>query len=387
MVTVTGRSGAPDLSHRENTTHKRGGLRVTQNQWRRAIALAGAVGLAVGLAACSSGTSGASQTLGKNDAVHVTLILKDLVNPYFVALEKGAKAQAEKDNVDITVEAGSKDGDEQGQIQAIENAITRGDNGILILPSGPGVNDAIKKARKAGIVVIGLDTPTSPADVVDRTFATDNFAAGEQIGSWAAKKIDGKKAVIAMLDQFDDRVIQTDLNRDQGFLNGMGIDLADRNAKGDEKKSGTYSGGDYQIACQEPTTGAEDGGRTAMETCLSKNSDINLVYTINEPAAAGAYAAIKAAGLQDKITIVSIDGSCTGVGLVSSGVLGATSMQFPVVMAQKGIETVASVVRGGKLPTTSEGLDFYNTGTELVSKDAFGLTNTTPEKARSSCWG
>lgn len=360
---------------------------MAHTNWKRGIALAGAVGLAVGMAACSSDAGATTGAVGDDETVNVTLILKDLVNPFFVALEKGAQEQAEKDNVQITVEAGSKDGDEQGQIQAIENAITRGDDGILILPSGPGVNDAIERARDAGLVVIGLDTPTDPADVVDLTFATDNFAAGEQIGEWAAKQMNGETAVIALLDQFNDRVIQTDLNRDQGFLTGMGIDVADSSVNGDEAKTGDYSGGQYEIACQEPTTGAQDGGRTAMETCLSGNSDINLVYTINEPAAAGAYAAIEAAGLENQITIVSIDGACDGVDLVASGQLGATSMQFPVVMAQKGVETIADVARGGELPAPSDGLDFFNTGTELVAADGFDLEFTTPEEAQSTCWG
>lgn len=353
----------------------------------KGVALIGTVGLAVGMSACSSEGSGSSEPVASDETVDVTLILKDLVNPFFVALEEGAQAQAEKDNVSITVEAGSKDGDEQGQIQAIENAITRGDDGILILPSGPGVYDAIERARDAGLVVIGLDTPTDPADVVDLTYATDNFAAGEQVGQWAAEKMAGTDAVIAMLDQFDDRVIQTDLNRDQGFLTGMGIDIADPAAKGDEAAEGTYSGGNYEIACQEATTGAQDGGRSAMENCLSGNPDINLVYTINEPAAAGAFAAIEAAGKQDDITIVSIDGACDGVDLVASGVLGATSMQFPVVMAERGVETIAAVARGEEIPEPSEGLDFFNTGTELVAAEGYGLPFTTPEEAQATCWG
>ncbi len=362
---------------------------MVRKTWKRTVAVLGAIGMAVALSACSSDNGDAAGDGGGSgeDTVHVTLILKDLVNPFFVALEEGAQDQAEKDDVSITVEAGSKDGDEQGQIQAIENAITRGDDGILILPSGPGVYDAIEKARDAGLVVIGLDTPTDPADVVDLTFATDNFAAGQQIGEWAAKKLGGERAVIALLDQFNDRVIQTDLNRDQGFLTGMGIDVADKGINGDEAKAGDYSGGTYEIACQEPTTGAQDGGRTAMENCLSANDDINLVYTINEPAAEGAAAAIDAAGLSGKITIVSIDGACAGIDLVASGELGATSMQFPVVMAQKGVETIAKVVRGGSLPALSKGLEFVNTGTELVAADGLGLTFTDPKAAKETCWG
>ena len=159
----------------------------------------------------------------EGDTVQVTLITKDSVNPFFIAMQEGAKAAAEKDNVTLTVAAGKADGDEDGQIQAIENAISRGDQGILIMPNGPGVNPAIVKASDAGLFVIALDTPPDPADTVDITFATDNFKAGELIGKWTAGTLAGKPAIIAMLDMFNDKIVSVDYNRDQGFLTGMGI--------------------------------------------------------------------------------------------------------------------------------------------------------------------
>jgi fructose transport system substrate-binding protein len=346
-----------------------------------AAALAGV--LATTLAAC--GDSSASGG-GDGDA-KVTLILKDLVNPFFTALADGAKAEAERQGVELTVTAGKKDGDEQSQINEIENAVLKGQDGILVLPSGPAVNSAIEKARDAGVTVIALDTPPDPIDTTDLTFATDNFEAGLLIGQWAAAFMDGKPATIALLDQFNDRTIQTDLNRDQGFLTGMGIDVGDDAIKGDEAPSGTYEGGDYTIACQEPTTGAEDGGRTAMENCLTQNPDINLVYTINEPSAAGAYAALEAAGLEDQVTIVSIDGSCRGVTNVADGIIAATSQQYPVKMAELGVKAIADQAAGGDLPAPTDNLDFYNTGTALVTDSAQdGVESITTSDGAEICW-
>ena len=90
--------------------------------------------------------------------------------------------------------------------------------------------------------------------------------------------------------------------------------------------TGNYSGGNYTIVCNEPTQGNQDGGKTAMESCLSKNPDINVVYTINEPAAAGASSALQAAG-ETARSIVSVDGGCDGVAscfrTASSGHLAA----------------------------------------------------------------
>jgi fructose transport system substrate-binding protein len=347
---------------------------------RTLAAGAAALALAAALTGCGSSASA-------SDDVHVTLILKDLVNPFFTALADGAKAESKKQGVDLTVTAGKKDGDEAGQIAEIENAVAQGQDGILVLPSGPGVNKAIDKARDEGLTVIALDTPPDPIDTVDLTFATDNFEAGKLIGTWAATAMAGKPATIALLDQFNDRAIQTDLNRDQGFLTGMGIDVADKTKKGDEAKSGSYADGTYTIACQEPTTGAEDGGRTAMENCLSKNPGINLVYTINEPSAAGAYSALKAAGVQDKVTIVSIDGSCQGVDNVKNGVIAATSQQFPVKMATLGVRAIAAKAKGKSLPAASKGLDFFDTGTALVTDTTSdGVESVTSAAGSKTCW-
>ena len=345
-----------------------------------AVAAAGVVALS--LAACGGGSGSA----GGGD-IGVSLITKTSTNPFFVAMQNGAKESAKKDGIKLTLAAGKADGDEATQITAIENAIARGDKGILITPNGNGVNTAMKKARDAGLLVIALDTPPDPPSTVDITFATDNFAAGKAIGSWAAKKLNGKPVTIALLDLFSDKVVSVDYNRDQGFLTGMGIPTGDAKKNGDEAKTGNYSGGSYTIACNQATQGAEDGGRTAMENCLSKNPNINLVYTINEPAASGAYKALQAAN--KKATIVSVDGGCDpGMTLVKSGVIGATSQQYPLKMASLGVDAIAKFAKDKTKPTTTSGLDFYDTGVNLVTDDAqTGVKSIDSTEGLSQCWG
>ena len=356
---------------------------------RRVLAVTAAGSVAVSLAACNRGSSSDTGSSGQPAAVGVSLITKDSTNPFFVAMQKGAKADAAKNNVKLTVASGKQEGDDQGQITAIEDSIARGDKGILITPMSTGVNAAMKKARDAGLFVIALDTPPDPADTVDITFATNNREAGKLDGQWAAATLDGKAATIALLDLFNDKIVSVDYDRDQGFLEGMGIPVNDPKKNGDEAKTGKYTGGkggDYTIVCNEAGQGAEDGGRTAMEKCLSKNPDINLVYTINEPTAVGANAALKAA---DKTaTIVSVDGGCAGVASVKSGVIGATAQQYPLKMATLGMEAIAKIARGGAKPTTSPGLDFYNTGVALVTdKPVDGVDSITSDQGTKICWG
>ncbi|WP_432573399.1 substrate-binding domain-containing protein [Kineococcus sp. SYSU DK005] len=339
------------------------------------------------LTACGGDSTGTTGSGGGDEQVAVSLITKDSTNPFFVAMQEGAKAEAEKSGVELTIGAGKEDGDEQGQVQLIENAIAAGQAGIIITPNGPGVNSAIEKAREAGLYVIALDTPPDPADTVDITFATDNFKAGQLIGEWTKGRLAGAPATIALLDLFNDKVVSVDYDRDQGFLTGMGIDTADERRNGDEAPTGNYDGGTYTIVCNEPTQGAEDGGRTAMENCLSRNPDINVVYTINEPAATGAHNALEAAGRTD-VLIVSVDGGCDGVSQVTDGVIGATSQQYPLKMAELGVQAIAKYAQDGTEPTTSPGLDFYDTGVALVTDQPVdGVESITSAEGSKVCWG
>jgi fructose transport system substrate-binding protein len=299
-----------------------------------------------------------------------------------------AKTAAAKDNVSLTVAAGTKDGDTQTQITAIDNAISRGDKGILITTNGDAVNAALNRAKAAGLFVIALDTAPNPPSVADITYATDNEAAGKLDGQYAAAALGGKPAVIAMLDLFNNQVVSVDIQRDHGFLEGMGIAPGSTTQNGQEAKSGSYSGGTYTIACHQPTQGAIDGGRTAMENCLSANPDINVVYAINEPAGEGAYNALKAAGKDTQAMIFAIDGSCSGLKFVTSGEFASDATQYPGKMAGLGVDSIAKLARGGAKPSVTDGKTFYDTGTALVATKAqTGITIQSPSDAATACWG
>jgi fructose transport system substrate-binding protein len=324
------------------------------------------------------------------DEVGVSLITKNSNNPFFIALNESAEETAAKYNVNLTLSSGKADGDEDSQIQAVEQAIARGDQGILITTNGPGVNPALQKAKDAGIVIIALDTPLEPSDLADMTFASNNFTAGTMIGEWAAAQMDGQKATIAMLDLFNDKIISLDHQRDQGFLTGMGIDTKDDQKNGDEDSTGTYTGGkggEYEIVCNEPTSGSNDGGKTAMEACIAKNPDINLIYSLNEPAGQGGSEVLTSA-TGNKAVVVSVDGGCGGVAQITKGVINATALQYPSRMAEFGVETVAALARGGEAPAFTPGLDYFDTGLTLVADTPVeGLPSITSEEAQSVCWG
>ncbi|MEO1793257.1 MAG: sugar ABC transporter substrate-binding protein [Pseudomonadota bacterium] len=310
------------------------------------------------------------------------LITKTDTNPFFVKMKEGATAKAKELGINLKTYAGKIDGDHESQVAAIETCIADGAKGILLTASDTkAIVDSVKQARDAGILVIALDTPLEPIDSADATFATDNFLAGELIGKWAKATL-GDKAKDAKIAMLDLAVSQPSVGvlRDQGFLKGFGIDLGDPNKWGDEK--------DPRIVGNEVTAGNEEGGRKAMENLLTKDPTINVVYTINEPAAAGAYEALKAVGREKDVLIVSVDGGCPGVKNVKEGIIGATSQQYPLLMASKGIEAIAAFAKDGSKPKPSEGKNFFDTGVALVTdKPAEGVESIDTKTGTDRCWG
>ncbi|PWJ55792.1 mannose-binding protein /fructose-binding protein /ribose-binding protein [Quadrisphaera granulorum] len=338
-----------------------------------AAALAGAALFA------SAGCGAASSDAASSDKPVVGIIVKSADSGYFKALRAGAEQEGKALGVDVRSYAGKGETDTATQIDAIKKLIAADAKGILITPSGADVLPAIAEARKAGLLVVALDSPTDPADAVDTTFATDNFTAGRSIGQWAATKVDPATARIAMLDLTPAHV-PVDVARDQGFLTGFGIDLADPKVIGDES--------DPRIVGHETTNGDKEGGQAAMEKLLAKDPAINLVYTINEGSALGAHTALVAAGRADKVVVVSIDGGCEGIKATADGAIGATAMQFPLRMARLGIDAVIDHALTGDVPQSSPGLAFFNTGSQLVTdKPADGLYSKGTDWASKQCWG
>jgi fructose transport system substrate-binding protein len=346
---------------------------------RALVACAAAVALGVGVAACGGDDSGGAAS-GGGDGTKMGLITKTETNPFFVKMKEGATAEAEKQDASVQSFAGKKDGDNESQVAAVENLISAGAKGFMITPNdSKAIVPSLDKARAAGLLVVALDTQTEPPDAADITYATDNFAAGTLIGQWAASKFQGKDAKIAMLDLSPEGV-SVDVQRDQGFLKGFGIDVKDQGKIGDES--------DPRIVGHDVTDGAEEGGRTAMENLLQKDPGINRVYTINEPAASGAYEALKAAGKEKEVTIVSVDGGCPGVQNVKKGIIGATSQQYPLKMAEMGVQAISAFAKDGTKPKPDSGKTFVNTGVTLITDDpADGVDSKDTKFGLDNCWG
>src|SRR5467141_3958330 len=329
---------------------------------RRASVLSVGVVMALVTAGCGETTS--NQAAASPKPVIIGLITKTDANPFFVKMRQGAEREAAAKGAVLMTGAGKDTSDAAGEVTALENMVSAGAKAILITPDSAGVTEAVKKARSQGVLVIALDSPTDPVSAADALFATDNTVAGKLIGQYAKATMTGKTVKIAMLDEAPGSTVGK--LRHDGFLSGYGI-----------------PDGDPQIVCVGNGGGNQPDSQTAMENCLTKDPGINVLYTINEPSAFGAYKALQNRGKQGQVLIVSVDGGCAGVGGVVDGRIAATSQQYPLKMAALGVDA------GVDFATTGKRVSGYtDTGVTLITdKPLSGVDSKDTKFGLANCWG
>lgn len=305
----------------------------------------------------------------EQESVSVGLITKQEENPYWVSMKDVAQETADDLDVELTTATGASDTDVTSQEAALADMVAEGVDGILIAPTDPvALLPAIQEARDAGVLVIALDTPVDPPEAVDAFFATDNEAAGRSIGEYAAAKADdlGLDPQVALLNLSGD--ISSGELRRVGFLEGFGL-----------------TEDDPAIVASVDTQGDRDNAAVVMTQVLAEHPDINVIYTVNEPAALGALAALEAAEVDlDEVVLVSVDGGCRAMReAVRPGDIDATATQYPQNMAREGVRAIAAAVREGGTPS-----GFLDTGSELVSDDPVeGVESRRVEFGIRTCWG
>jgi fructose transport system substrate-binding protein len=326
---------------------------------RRGPALLAVLTVAALAVACTSTKSG-SDASSEDGTTKIGLVTKTDSNPYFVALREAAKAEADKSGAELIALAGKFDGDNDGQVAAIENLVQQGAKTILVTPNNStGILGAIKKARDRGVLVIALDTETDPQDAVDATIATDNTEAGRLQGQYVKAALNGQPARSILLDGTAGSTVSE--QRHTGFVEAAA-----------PENLGT-----------EATNGEQNKAQTATENLLQRVTTLNSIYTINEPAARGAYVALKAKGLESQVVIGSIDGSCDGVTAVKNGEIAVTVMQFPKKMAEQGVRFAVEYAESGKKPS-----GFIKTETAVITdKPIAGIDSKDTAWGLENCWG
>jgi ABC-type sugar transport system substrate-binding protein len=276
---------------------------------------------------------GKSDAAGAKGNPQVTLILKDNTSPGWRYLAASAIATGKEIGVDVTETSPLETQSANEQYQAMEDAIEKGVDAIIIAPvDSAGIVPAIEKAKNAGIPVFTTNTRAfvkSPKDIV--TFVgVENETGGYDIAKYMFSQFPAGKTInLIIID--GNRSGQTTLDRIAGI---------ERAIKEDSR---------VKLLDSQEAKFARAQGQEVMENFLVKHSVIDLVISLNDDMALGAYNAITAAGRVKEMLISGFDGTPEGLQAVLDGQLSATLNQDLPGQGSEAVKAVKSYLAGGSI--------------------------------------
>ncbi len=261
-------------------------------------------------------------------------------NPFWAAVEAGAKAMGAERGVDVIVLAPPTESDVASQISQIEDQLAKGIDGLVLAPTDPtALAPVVNEAIADGVPVVFIDTIGSNAGV---TFiGTDNQAGA------------------ALASEFICNGVPS--GSDVAILTGI-VTQSTGKARADGSREGLTACGMNIVAEQ---TGEWDRakGLNVMENIITGNPNIVAVFASNDNMALGAAEALKSAGVLDDVLLVGFDANPDAADSILAGEMTATIAQNPVNMGRFGVESVLKLAAGETLDPV------IDTGTVLVTSD------------------
>jgi erythritol transport system substrate-binding protein len=315
-----------------------------RSPFRIVLALAAAGALA--LAGCGSDDdNGGGEAAGGGSEAGglIAIITPPVENPFFKAEADAAKAKAEELGYDTSV--ASHDDDPNKQSELIDAAISRKAKAIVLDNAGADASiGPVQKAKDAGIPVFLIDREINATGIATAQIVSNN-SQGAQLGAQEfVKKLDGKGNYVELVGK------ESDTN-------------AGVRSKGYSDVIGQYP--DMKLVAKQSANWDQQEAFTKMETIIQRNRNIDGVIAGNDTMALGAVAALKAAGLIDKVTVAGFDGSPDAIDAVKKDEMLATVLQPAALIAEMAVEQADELIKTGKTSQPEK----QSIDCELVTKD------------------
>jgi ribose transport system substrate-binding protein len=291
------------------------------------------------LVLCLSVFSAVAETVKASQPWKIALITMDSIDQHWVKLNEGAQAKAAELGVTVDFMSPNTKDDAQ-QIEAVNNAVSKGYNAILVAANGPdAISGALKEAQAAGIKIIYVDSPANlPAEA---TFSTDNQAAGKTAG----------ETLLAAL---------TAAGTTEGSIGIVNVNAAtDSTVKREAGFRSAFEGTSFTILETQYGEGDAAKSQTIAENYITQG--VVGIFGANEGSTTGTGNAIKDAG--KAVIGVGFDKSDAILGLIADGYLLATMAQNPDVMGAMGVEAAVQALEGATL-----GGAVTDTGVSVLTK-------------------
>lgn len=261
-------------------------------------------------------------------------------NPFWAAVEKGAKDKAAELGVDLVVLAPPQETDVQTQISQVEDQLAKGIDAIALAPTDPNaLAPIVDQAKAQGVGVVFVDTMGSNEGV---TFiGTDNKAGGRIAADHICENVD-KGSDVAIIHG-----VITQSSHEQRVAGATeGFEACGLN-----------------VVAKQPADSDRAMGQTVMENILTGNPNLKAVFASNDNMALGAVEALKSAGKLADVMVVGFDANPDAARSIAAGEMTASVAQSPTNMGGLGVENALKVKKGESIPAN------VDTGTMLVTKE------------------
>ncbi len=272
---------------------------------------------------------------------HVALIYKATTNPFFQAMEKGAREKADELHVALEVAGIPSETDVDRQANLVRNMLNRRVEAIIIAPaSSVGIVTPLLRAQEANVPIVNIDNriDTDEAKSQGLKVATfigpDNFEGAKKVGAYACDLIKKK--------------LQTGQKGRVLILRGIdGVENAEARRAGFEA---AVKDAGLEVAGSESAHWHTDEALRVTSALMAANPDVHGVLCANDKMALGAIAAVKARGKIGQIIIVGYDNIDLAREAMQRGDMHATIEQNPAMMGALGVECALKALDGETLP-------------------------------------
>lgn len=258
----------------------------------------------------------------------VQMIVMSINSEYWLNVKAGAEEELAKHDGRLIYTGPSIDGDIQGQIDMMENAISSRVDGIVLIPlDSDALIPSAKKAIEAGIPTVVVDGPVN-WDGVTSYIATDNVAAS-QLAMETLVKLVGEKGKVAIINAL------------------AGIPSNDGRNIGAERALENYP----NVQLLEILRGPDQAAALQnAENLITANPDIAGIFSAYDRGAIGAGQALINSGLAGKVKHVAFDAAADQVTFLKDGVIDALVVQQPYEMGRLAVEYIVKALDGESVP-------------------------------------
>jgi len=262
----------------------------------------------------------------------VALVLKTLNSPFFIEMQRGAQAEADRQGITLVVQAAEREVDVDKQMQIIENLIQTKVGALAITPSGSKeIVPAILKANQAGIPVVIVDTRVETAAAMEAGIKIETFVGSD---NYEGGRVAGAELILVTRSKANVALLEGIPGHDTGDSRLRGFKDATRDTPG------------IKVVASQTANWERDQGFNVFQNMLQAHPEIDALFACNDMMALGAMEAIAAAGKTGKIRVIGFDAVDDARKAIEAGTMIASVAQFPGEMGRLAVESASKLIKG-----------------------------------------